>query len=462
MKPVVTIIGRPNVGKSALFNRLTGRRRALVDAAPGLTRDRLYGDVSWRGVEFQLVDTGGLQFSGENPVAERIASQVTRAMEEASVALLVVDCREGPMPLDREVCAWIRRWGKPILLVANKVDTEKDSSGVYEFSNLGLGSAHPVSALHGRGIGELLDVVVEQLKRAALPSAGPPASEEAVRGDGSKKALRVALLGRPNVGKSSLLNRILGAERVLVDAEPGTTRDPVEARFSYRDRTYWLVDTAGLRSKRTSRTRMDAVARLKALEVLRRADVCVGLLEASLGIVRDDLKLLDKVVTAGRPLVLAVNKWDLLPRSTSPKTTEQGIARRAPFIRFAPVICVSAKTGFHVLPLLDKIAEVADEANKRLTSQQRKALLERLRGDPHAPAGVRNAHLIYLTQVSVSPPRFQLLARVKAPFRDSDIAYLEQVVRREHGFQGTPIRFRILEKRREERKEGRGKGRRRG
>ncbi len=446
---IVTIIGRPNVGKSALFNRLIGRRQALVDATPGLTRDRLYGDVTWRGMEFQVVDTGGLQLSGKDRMTAPIAAQVTRAMEEASAALFVVDSRQGLMPLDRGVCSWIRRWGKPVLLVANKADTEKELLAAHEFSELGLGPAHPISALHGRGIGDLLDAVVERLRAVSKSVAGTesPSGTRCQTADRCQvPGLGVAFVGRPNVGKSSLINRILGEERVLVDEEPGTTRDPVEARFSYRDRAYRLVDTAGIRSQRTLKTRMDAVARLKALEALRGADVCVGVIDASLGIVRDDLKLLDAVVTAARPLILAVNKWDLLPRSTDPKTAEQGIARRAPFVRFAPVISVSAKTGFHILPLLDKIAEVAAEAKKKLTSQQRKAVLERVRQDSRAPAGVRNAQLIYITQVEVGPPRFQLLARVRRPFKDSDIAYLERVFRREHGFQGVPVRFRILSK----------------
>ncbi|MBI3323636.1 MAG: ribosome biogenesis GTPase Der [Candidatus Omnitrophica bacterium] len=448
------------MGKSALFNRLIRRRQALVDATPGLTRDRLYADVSWSGMEFQFVDTGGLQFSRKEPMAEPIAAQVGRAMEEAAAALFVVDARDGPVPLDKQISSWVRRWGKPVLLVANKVDTGREAPAVPEFAELGLGPAHPVSALHGLGIGDLLDALIAQLKPAPgaeLSSDSPPDRELQ---DAPSREVRVAFVGRPNVGKSSLVNRILGDERVLVDEEPGTTRDPVEARFSYRGRTYQLVDTAGIRAQRTLKSRMDAVARLKALEALRGADVCVGVLEAPLGIVGDDLRLLDEVVTAGRPLVLAVNKWDLLPRSAAPQATEQGIARRAPFVRFAPVVCVSAKTGFHLLPLLDKVAEVAGEADKRLTSQQRKRLLERLRGDPRAPAGVRNAQLIYLTQVGTAPPMFQLLARVKGPFRDSDIAYLEQVLRREHGFQGTPVRFRILEKRREPRPEKRREQRR--
>lgn len=456
MKPVVAIIGRPNVGKSALFNRLIRRPQALVDATPGLTRDRLYGDVTWNGVDFQVVDTGGLEFAGRDRISEHIALQVARAMEEASVALFVVDCKLGPLPLDREVCAWAHKWGKPVLLVANKADNEKDVLDVPEFSDLGLGLPHSVSALHGKGIGELLDAVVEQVKIAV--KAPSPGEEKG----GEQVPLRVAILGRPNVGKSSIINRLLNEERVLVDDVPGTTRDPVEVRFTYKDLSYRLVDTAGVRSQRTLKSKMDAVARMKALEALRRADVCVLVLEAPVGIIQDDLKLLDHVVTAGRPLVLAVNKWDLLPRSTSEKSPVESIAQRAPFVKFAPVICVSAKTGFHLLPLFDRIAEVAAEDRKRLTSGQLKDLLEAIRQDSRAPAGVRNAQLIRLIQSGAAPPTFQLLARVKSSFRQSDMAYLERALRSAHGFAGAPLRLRVLEKKREwrdpdKRRDGRGR-----
>ena len=337
--PVVVILGRPNVGKSSLFNRLLQRRQALVDAAPGLTRDRLYGEVRWRGIRFRVVDTGGLlTFSGagKGGLEEAIAGQVARAMEEATLALVVCDARAGITPLDRQVADWVRRWRKPVMLVANKADTRELCDDAAEFSELGLGPPCAISSLHGLGIGELLDEVLERLGDAPfVKRMGHSSLEECPK---MERPLKVAIVGRPNVGKSSLLNRILNEERVLVDTQPGTTRDPVETQFEHRGRRICWVDTAGLRARRTLRTRMDAVARIKALEAISGADVCLGVLEAPLGLVRDDLRLLDHVVTAGKPLCLAVNKWDLLPRKADSRQVAAAIARRAPFLRHAPVI----------------------------------------------------------------------------------------------------------------------------
>ena len=434
--PVVAIVGRPNVGKSALFNRLIQRRQALVDATPGLTRDRIYGDVQWQGIAFRVVDTGGLQFPHRDRIEEAIASQVTHAMEETSLALLVCDGREGVVPLDRQVAAWVRRWDKPVLLVVNKADTDREIPAIHEFSELGLGTPWAISSLHGLGVGDLLDEVVSQLKPAAD------------LGKEEDSAIRVAIVGRPNVGKSSLLNCILKEDRVLVDEQPGTTRDPVEAEFSYRGQRFCWIDTAGIRSRRTLKSQMDAVVRMKALEMIVRSHVSLGVLEAPLGIVRDDLTLLDQVITAGKPLCLAVNKWDLMPRSTDLKTVTTDTARRAPFLRFAPVICTSAKTGFQVLKMIEKISDVVEQSNRRLSGGQLKELLEAIQQDSRTPVGLRNAQLIRLWQVSVRPPTFHLLARVKRGFRATDMTFLENLLRKKGGYMGTPIRIRLLAKQR--------------
>ena len=445
--PVVAIFGRPNVGKSSLFNRILRRRRALVDSTPGLTRDRLYGDVRWGGLSFRVVDTGGLVFpqkGRKNAMEEAIASQVARAMEEAAVALFVCDGRAGLLPLDRQVASWLRPWGKQVLVVVNKVDADTSALGVHEFSALGLGSARPVSGLHGLGVGNLLDAVVEQLRAGSKGAAGEKGGDLS----DSLPTIRVALVGRPNVGKSSLLNRLLNEERVLVDEKPGTTRDPVEAALSYNGRRYLLTDTAGVRARRTLKSRMDAVARLKTMEVIRRAQVCVGILEAQTGIVGDDLKLLDQVVSAHRPLCLLLNKWDLLSPSQQAVSAEEAAAqvgRRAPFLRFAPVVCVSAKTGFQTLQVLDRIREVADASAGRLTSGQTRQILDRIRKDPRSPAGLKYGRLIRLHQVGVCPPAFHLLAaRLQRPLRRSDLTFLEELLRREGGFVGSPVRLRLL------------------
>ncbi len=447
--PLVAIVGRPNVGKSALFNRLLGRRKALVDSTPGLTRDRLYGEVRWRGFPFRIVDTGGLLFSGRDQIQRAIASQVQRAMEEACLALLVCDAREGPMPLDRQAASWLRGWGKPVLLVANKVDEAKDRLGVHEFSALGLGSPWAVSSLHGVGVGELLDAVVEKLRAAGLKTVPGTVPE---RYQGPKlKVIRMAVVGRPNVGKSSLINRILNEERVLVDETPGTTRDPVEVLFSYRGNSYCLVDTAGIRARGKLATRMEAVARLKSLEAIRRSDACVGILEAPVGLVRDDLRLLDEVLRAGRPLCLVLNKWDRVPAAAQSLTTQElarQIARRAPFLRIAPVVCTSAKSGYHVLQVLDRVAQLWANAQRRLEPDQMRQLVGELRQDPRSPPAFRRAPWMRLAQVGVAPPLFQLGVSSPGRFRTSDLSFVEAALRRVGGFDGVPVRVRLVSRRR--------------
>ena len=412
------------------------KRQSLVDASPGLTRDRLYGDVNWGGRTFRIVDTGGLEFSSGDRMQKAIASQVVLAMEEASLALFLLDGRDGLMPLDRQVADWLRRLGKPVLPVVNKVDGDVKTDGIYEFAELGLGSPWAVSGLHGLGVGELLDAVAKR-----LPPKTPSRETAPV-------AVRIAILGRPNVGKSSLLNRILNQERVLVDDRPGTTRDPVETEFNYKGQRFVWIDTAGVRARKTVKDRVAAVARIKALEVITIADVCVGVLDATVGVLRDDLRLLDQVITACKPLCLAVNKWDLLPRSANPKQTAAVLARRAPFLRFSPLVCTSAKTGFQVLKLIELAAGLAAQARKRLTSAEVRALFEVLRNDGRAPPGLRHAHLIRLSQVGSAPPSFHLMARTRSRFSTLDANYVEKVLREQGGFEGTPVRVKFLVKRR--------------
>jgi len=434
---VVAIIGRPNVGKSALFNRLIQRRQSLVDATPGLTRDRLYGDVTWRGRVFRIVDTGGLQFSTGDRMQEAIALQVAHAMEEASFALFLMDGRDGLVPLDRKVADWVRRSGKPVLPVVNKVDGNLKTEIAHEFFELGLGVPQAISSLHGLGIGELLDAIVQK-----LPSEVPSSRETA------PASVRIAIIGRPNVGKSSLLNRFLNQERVLVDDRPGTTRDPVETEFSWKGQKFCWIDTAGIRARKTVKSRIDAVSRLKAMEVIAGADVCLGVLEATAGILRDDLRLLDEVISAGKPLCLAVNKWDLIPRPSEPQKAAAGIARRAPFLRFAPVVCTSAKTGFQVLKLIEQVTALAAQARKRLTSQELRDLLEFLRSNPKAPAALRHSQMIRLSQIGGSPPTFHLMARTRGRFSATDTAYVQNILREKGGFEGVPVRLHFLVKRR--------------
>jgi len=444
---VVAIVGRPNVGKSALFNRLIGRRRALVDSTPGVTRDRLYGDVVWRGMTWRLVDTGGLQLASWDRIQKAIESQVARAMEEASLVLWVCDARQGVVPLDKRIAGWLRPWGKPVFLVANKVETERDRQMVYEFYSLGFGKPWAISSLHGLGVGEMLDAIVEQLAGVGKRTAERcPPSALGPHEDGNGP-IRVAIIGRPNVGKSSLINRILNEERVLVDEQPGTTRDPVEVHLVYRSRLYCLVDTAGLHSRRSIQRRMEAVAQIKALQTAHRAEVCVGVLEAPMGLVREDLKILGEVVKAARPLCLVLNKWDLLSpedQRLSKKEVASHLAQRAPFLRFAPVVCTSAKTGFHVLDVLKTVERLVGYAYRRLSRTECRQILKRLSEYRSAPSTIRHARWIRLTQVGQSPPQFHLVVRAAGQFRQEDLQFLETFLRQEGQFDGVPVRLRLL------------------
>ena len=438
--PIVAIVGRPNVGKSALFNRLIGKRRALVDATPGLTRDRLYGDLEWEGRHFRVVDTGGLAFSKGSDLGVAMESQVAKAMEESQLALFVCDAKEGLLPLDSKVADWIRRWGKPTLLVVNKVDVEKEVPSVHEFFQLGMGEPIPIAALHGLRVDGLLDAIVEKLK--AAPKKSQPVSDT----HNTEDAIKVAMVGRPNVGKSSLVNRILKEERVLVDAAPGTTRDPVDSYITVDGELYCLIDTAGIRAKRRLPTRIDAVVRMKALDAVHRADVCLAVLDASAGIVRDDLKILDKVTTAGKPICLAVNKWDLAPASvsTSPEQVADGIAKHTPFLRFFPVVCTSAKTGYNVLRLLEQAKDLARRASRRISDEEKEGLLQFLQSDPKTPPGFRSGRWVEIAQMVGAPPTFHVTVKLKKPIRPADMTYLEGVFRRRLRLEGIPIRIRLL------------------
>ena len=437
ISPVVCILGRPNVGKSSLFNRILGRRRALVDATPGLTRDRLYGDIQWRGLAFRLVDTGGLQFNRANRLTTLMQTQVEHALEESSLGLLVCDAKEGLVPLDKEVASWARGWGRPILPVVNKTEMDRDRQQMYEFSMLGFGEPLGVSSLHGLGIGELLDAIVERLKGASRMNSIDTSSPK-------EQVLKVAIIGRPNVGKSSLINRILNEERVLVDDAPGTTRDPVEISFHYGGRFFCLIDTAGVRSRRRLKAKIDAVARLKAFESAQEADVCVGVLDGSTGIVQDDLKLFGRIVKSSKPLCLAVNKWDLVKEPIGPKEAAEAIAKRAPFLRWAPLVVTSAKTNLNVLSILDKALQVAQQARRQLLPKEGKSLLQKIQADPKAPVAIRHTKWFRLTQAAGAVPVFHLLCRSRRPLKKSDIAYLERKIRQELHLTGTPVQIRLL------------------
>ena len=424
--PVVAIVGRPNVGKSALFNRLVGDRSAIVSEIAGTTRDRHFGRVEWAGRDFWLVDTGGLADT-DTAMDTEIRKQVRQAIDEADLLLLVVDAKAGLHPSDTRVVDLLRDSGKPWLLVANKVDDPR-SHDFYEFFNLGAGDPLPVSATNGSQSGDLLDAVVERI----------PEVEEEV-----PEALRVAVVGRPNVGKSSFVNRLLGEDRLVVNDVAGTTRDAIDAPMTYHGRQMVFVDTAGLRRQSKVDEGVEFYSSLRTRRAIERADVCVLMLDATLGLENQDLKIAALAWEAGRSLILVVNKWDL--KEKGDKTAahfERDAREKAPFLRWVPFLFTSAVTGQRVTRVLDLILEVDAERGKRIPTHDVNDVLQQLlaRRQPPQAAG-REVRLLYATQVEVAPPMIAVFGSNSDLVEEHYIRYLHNGFRAAWGFMGNPLRI---------------------
>ena len=433
----VAIVGRPNVGKSTLFNGLTRTRNALVDNQPGVTRDRLYGQVYFDDFQergFLLIDTGGWDLKARG-IAAAIAKQAERAINDADAVLFIVDAAVGATDTDEAVVEVLRRSGKPVLLVANKVDDQATELEATALWGLGLGEPHPVSALHGRGAGDLLDAAV-----AMLPETGSGIVREA----GPR---RVALLGKPNVGKSSLLNALAGSERVIVDSVAGTTVDPVDELIELRDRWWWFVDTAGIRRRAKEASGHEYYATLRTQAALDRAEVAIVLVDASEQLSEQDVRIIAMAEEAGRAIVRAFNKWDLTDEERR-KYLDREIDRDLVQVPWAPRVNISAKTGRHV----DKLAVALDEAlegweTRVSTGRLNQFLKELAMAHPHPLRGGRQPRILFGTQVQTGPPTFALFTTgfLEAGYR----RFIERRLREEFGFVGTPIRvtMRIREKR---------------
>jgi GTP-binding protein len=428
-RPVIAIVGRPNVGKSTLFNRLVGQRRALVRDVPGVTRDRLYGQVAFERWQATVIDTGGFDPSAVEPLIEGVRRQVLAAVEEADLVLFVVDARAGVTGLDAEIARVLRRSDRPVVLVANKVDAGGLEGAVADLYRLGFGEPLPVSAEHGRGVAEMLEAV---RARAPLASA-PPAPQGAVH---------LAVIGRPNVGKSSLVNAMVGAERVLVHAEPGTTRDAVDTAFEHDGRPYVLVDTAGIRRRGRVSEALEKLSVVMALRSLERCQVALVVVDASEGLTAQDAHIAGYAHEAGRAVVLVVNKWDLVPPGMVRKAeVVDQLRERLPFLDYAPVCFTAATEGHGVRELFDTVDQVAAEAQRRVPPGEVTAVLRQAIERRPASVGGEALTLQSAAQVAVAPPTFALKVNRPDDVHVSYERYLARSLRLAFGFAGSPLRL---------------------
>jgi GTP-binding protein len=435
-KPVVAIVGRPNVGKSTLFNRLIGERTAIVEDTPGITRDRVYGHSDWNGREFSVVDTGGLGMREEDPFGEHIQAQAEVAIHEADLILFLVDAREGLTAGDEEVAETFRASGRPILLVANKADNERREGDTHEFYALGLGEVFSISSHSGRGVADLLDEVVHR-----LPASVPEEEDE--------DRIKIAIVGRPNVGKSSLLNAILGEERVIVSPVAGTTRDAIDVPFEFKEQPYTLIDTAGIRRAGKIQGSVEYYTVLRAERAIERSDVGVLVVDASMGVVDGDKRVGGMVDEAGRACVVFVNKWDLV-KGLTPKEFGSQLRDEMPFLKWAPIVVGSAETKKGMEDLLDTCADAANNHALRIsTPELNRVIREAVDRRPYSSAG-REFKIYYATQVRSKPPTFVLFVNNPKIAHETYVRYLENQLRAEFGFSGTPIRVLLRKRQREE------------
>lgn len=429
-RPLVALVGRPNVGKSTLFNRLVGGRVAIVEDLPGTTRDRLFAEMEWRGRTMDVVDTGGILPGEGEDIPRHVFEQARLAMEDADVILLVTDQRAGVSPVDEEIADLLRRADKPALVVVNKADNVRQEMGAAEFHALGLAEPIPVSAARGLGIGDLLDAVVDRL----------PAEGEGEGEDGEETS--VAIVGRPNVGKSSLLNALTGSERAVVSPTPGTTRDAIDTHLTYRDQLVRLVDTAGIR-RRGKLQGVERYSVLRAFRAIERADVAVLLIDATEPITAQDTHVAGFVQERAKGLVVAVNKWDLVSKdSHTMGEFERRLRAHFSFLPYVPIVFISAASGQRIENVLDLAISIREERRKRIATGPLNDAVRRILAEHQAPSSRgRQLKVFYVTQVSVDPPTFVVKVNDPQLAHFGFQRFLENRIRERFGFFGTPIRL---------------------
>lgn len=439
--PLMAICGRPNVGKSTLFNRLTSRMSAIVHKVEGVTRDRAYGELEWEGRKFRVVDTGGIVESPEDSITQKMQEQVRAALDEANVIVFVVDGQQVLTRVDLEIRDELFRYGKPIVLAANKIDNEALRANVNDFYELGVGEPIAVSSGHGLGIDALMKSVSEKM---------PPAPEEGDEEDDledESHATRVAVVGKPNVGKSSFVNALLNEPRAIVDATPGTTRDAVDVEFHWNDTDYLLIDTAGMRKRSGIKGDLERFSVTRSLRAVRRADVVLMMMDGTEGITDQDKRILHYLNEQGTACILVWTKWDLVEDKKARLTALAAeIERKAPFLKYVPEITISNQTRQRLFKVFDLVDRVAEEANKRVTTSALNKVMEEIRAKP-TPAIHKGklAKILYATQASVKPTTFVLFVNQKRLFHFSYLRFIENQLRAKFGFEGVPIQIELRE-----------------
>lgn len=435
-KPVVAIVGRPNVGKSTLFNKIAGTRISIVDDTPGVTRDRVFADAEWLGRDFTLIDTGGIEPKADDEILSQMRAQAQLAIEMAHVVIFIVNVRDGLTAADKDVAALLIKSGKPIVLAVNKVDNTGDPPmDFYEFYNLGLGDPVAISSTHGLGVGDLLDECAKHF----------PSAEE---GDEEENIIKVAVVGKPNAGKSSLINRILGEERVIVTNIAGTTRDAIDTHYERNGQKYTFIDTAGIRRKSKVDEQIERYSVIRAFAAVERSDVCIIMIDGAEGITEQDSKIAGFVHESGKAAIVVVNKWDIVEKETNTmKNYKLDILDTLAFMQYAPIQFISAKTGARVDKLFDMINAAAEQNARRITTGMLNDVIGEATAKVQPPSDKgKRLRIYYATQATAKPPTFVIFVNKAELFHFSYQRYLENQLRAAFGFEGTPIRFIIRER----------------
>jgi GTP-binding protein len=446
-KPVVAIVGRPNVGKSTLFNRIIGRNLAIVEDMPGVTRDRNYAEAEWEERQFLLVDTGGFEPETMDPMYMKMREQTTLAVEEADIIIFLMDGREGLLPADVEVSHRLRASGKPVIYAVNKVDGEKQEALLPDFYRLGIDVLFPLSSKHGGGFSDLMDELGRILPQSPLDEEGRDLSE----------LPRIAIIGRPNVGKSSFVNALIGEDRMIVSPVSGTTRDAVDSIYRYYGKPYILVDTAGIRSRGKISQGVEKYSVMRAMKTLSRADVALVLIDASEGITEQDERIIGLAHEEGKGVIILLNKWDLIPdKEKAYKQFMEDVRLRLKFADYAPVITVSAQTRQRITKVFEEIDAVIEQREKRVPTAELNRVFETLAARHEPPLyRAKRVKYYYITQVGIKPPTFIVFVNYPEGIHFSYLRYIENSLREAFGFRGSPVR--IYAKRRRDQEEGRQK-----